>query len=78
MKWLFKKEVRKETLKTAYDPKEKKPVIRSSICTGEKVAGFRDLKTGKFEEIMLIRNDADREEYLKMYGIKPEELTTEY
>jgi hypothetical protein len=32
-----------------------KPVICASICTGEKVAGFKDIRTGKIEEIMLIR-----------------------
>ena len=74
MRWLFSKA--KE--QTSYDPDEMKPVIRSSICTGEKVAGFRNLQTGKFEEVMLIRNDADREIFLKMYSIRPEELTTEY
>ena len=24
-----------------------KPVIRASICTGEEVAGFKDIRTGK-------------------------------
>ena len=44
-------------------------MIRSSICTGEKVACFKDLRTGALEEIMLIRNDADLEEFRKRYGI---------
>ena len=35
------------------------PVIRSSICTGEQVAGFKDLTSGKFEELMLLRDDRD-------------------
>ena len=31
-----------------YDRETQKPVIRASICTGEKAAGFQDLRTGKF------------------------------
>ena len=45
------------------------PVIRCSICTGEQVAGFQDLKTGKFLEIQLIRRPEDLEQFKKEYGI---------
>ena len=38
-----------------YDSNYEEPVIRCSICTGEQVAGFLNLSTGKFEEVMLIR-----------------------
>ena len=55
-----------------------KPVIRSSICTGEKVAGFKNLTTGKFEDIMLIRNNKDMQEFLDLYGVKQEEITEEW
>ena len=51
-------------------------MIRASICTGEKVAGFRDEKTGRFEELMLIVEDRDLEEFLKLYGVKKEEIET--
>ena len=46
---LFKKKIVKKT----YDREHMKPVIRASICTGEEVAGFKDIRTGKIEEIML-------------------------
>lgn len=65
---------RKKEIKS-YDPSERKPVIRSSICTGEKTAGFLDLKTGRFHEIMLIRNDKDLKEFMLTYGIKDEPET---
>lgn len=55
-----------------------KPVIRSSICTGEKVAGFKNLTTGKFEDIMLIRDDKDLNSFLKLYGVSENELTKEW
>ena len=40
-----------------------------SICTGEKTAGFQDRKTGRFEEVMLIRSDADLQAFMEEYGI---------
>ena len=59
---------RKEKQKS-YDPDIKKPMIKASICNGEQVAGFKDLKTGSFEEIMLIKDNADLEEFKKQYQI---------
>ncbi|MBR4461289.1 MAG: hypothetical protein IKS51_01740 [Erysipelotrichaceae bacterium] len=55
-----------------YDETAVEPVIRASICTGEQVAGFRDLKTGHFTEVMLIRNNSDLDSFKKKYGIKNE------
>lgn len=49
---------------------DKKAVIRCSICTGEQVAGFKDEKTGKFTEVMLIRDDKDLKKFMKMYDLK--------
>ncbi len=68
----------KKTEKAVYDKTGKIPVIRSSICTGEKVAGFKDEKTGKFEELMLIRSEADRERFMLVYDVKKEELRKEW
>lgn len=53
----------------SYDKENKKPVIRCSICTGEQSAGFKDIHTGKFEEIMLIRNESDLNNFKRTYGI---------
>ena len=47
-------------------------MIKASICNGEQVAGFRNVKTGEFEEVMFLRNDADLEEFMEMYDIKDE------
>ncbi len=52
-----------------YDQSRLDPVIRASICTGERVAGFRDRQTGHFSEVMLIRTDADIQHFRQMYGI---------
>lgn len=69
---------RKKTVKDTYDKETQKPVIRSSICTGEKVAGFKDIHTGKFTEVMLIRNDNDMKVFLAKYDISAEEVRTEW
>ena len=55
-----------------YDAAKKRPVIRASICTGEKVAGFQDLETGAFEEGMLIRSESELQHFREMYGITGE------
>ena len=70
----FKKKQEKRT----YDQENQKPVIRSSICTGEKVAGFQDIHTGKFTEIMLIHTSGDLEEFCRLYGIGAGEISTHY
>lgn len=54
------------------------PTIRTGICTGEQVAGFKDPKSGKFTEVMLIRDDRDMKAFLKTYGIAPEDIRREW
>ncbi len=63
---------RKKTEKRSYDRFRQKPVIRASICTGEQVAGFKDLTTGAFEEVMLIRDQDDLALFKAMYDIAGE------
>lgn len=69
---------RKKKMTKSYDKENLSPIIRASICTGEKVAGFKDVNTGKFMEIMLIRNHKDLYEFKEMYGIKDEEISKEW
>ncbi len=59
-----------------YDPETQYPAIRASICTGEKVAGFRDKKSGSFTEVMLIRSQKDIETFKERYHV--DDLPTEY
>lgn len=70
---LFKKKI----VTYSYDKEKTKPVIKASICNGEQVAGFKDYDTGKIEEVMLIKNPADLEQFKAMYGIE-EEIAKEY
>ena len=59
---------KKKEKRLSFDRNRQIPVIRSSICTGEKTAGFKDQETGKFQDICCIRSD----------GISREEIRTEY
>ena len=61
-----------------YDKESQKPVIRSSICTGEQVAGFRDLNTGKFSECMLIRDNKDLDRFLTESDVSVAEIQKEW
>ena len=63
---------RKKPKQKSYDKDNMKPVIKCSICDGEKVAGFQDIHTGVFEEDMLIRNGSDMKEFMELYGITEE------
>lgn len=65
-----------EASSVIYDPKQQKAVLRCSICTGEQVAGFQDIHSGKFEEVMLIRDQADLLQFKRQYGV--EEITKIY
>ena len=63
---------------STYNKSGKIPVIRSSICTGEQVAGFKDSISGKFEELMLIRDSKDLSEFLHRYQVEESEIKREW
>ena len=52
-----------------YNPEMMKAVLKCSICNGEQVAGFKDIKTGHFTEVMLIKNSKDLDDFMKMYDL---------
>ena len=62
----------------AYDRENQRPAVRASICTGEKVAGFEDRRTGRFTEVMLLRTPDDLAEFRRLYGIGEDEIVTRY
>lgn len=69
---------RKKSVVQPYHKAGKIPVIRSSICTGEQVAGFKDPVSGKFDDLMLIRNSGDLEDFLAQYKVKEEDIQREW
>jgi len=52
-----------------FDRENQKAVLKCSICNGEQVAGFKDIHTGKFTEVMVIRNRADLGRFQEMYDL---------
>ena len=58
-----------------FDRELYEPVVRSSICTGERVAGFRDRRTGQFREVMLIRSERDLDAFRREYAVEGEIAT---
>lgn len=72
--WVQRKAVfmfgRKTIKKKTYDRENLRPVLRCSICTGEQVAGFKNIHTGKFEEVMLIRGQKDLDLFKEMYEVE--------
>ena len=54
----------------AFDPTRQRAALRCSICTGEQVAGFQDIRSGQFEEVMLIRGEADLQRFKSQYGVQ--------
>ena len=61
-----------------YDLAAFEPVIRASICTGEKVACMRDRESGKLHELMLIRTEEDFAAFCRRYRVKAEDVKTIY
>ena len=72
---LFKRKKQRPPL---FDKAGQVPVIRSSICTGEQVAGFKDPVSGKFHELMLIRDRDDLAEFLSQYQIDEGDIQREW
>ncbi len=62
--------------KKTYDKERLIPVMRASICTGERTVGFKDIYTGKYEQMILITNDDELRDFMESYGI--DKLTKEY
>lgn len=59
-----------KTQAVTFDLTKYRAVLKCSICTGEQVAGFQDVHTGKFEEVMLIRDQADLQHFKEQYGVE--------
>ncbi len=62
--------------KKEYNKENQRPILHCSICNGEQIAGFKDIHTGKFDEVMLIRSEDDLEYFKQQYGV--DEIEKEY
>lgn len=76
---MFGRKIYKGAIKReSYDKENERPVIKASICNGDQVAGFRNIHTGSFTEIITIKCSRDLDEFLEKYGIAAEEIKKEY
>ncbi len=58
-----------DTAVKKYNPKTQRPMLRTRIANGERMAGFLDPVTGHFKEVMIISKDEDIDEFMRRYGI---------
>lgn len=63
---------------TRFDPALYEPVIRSSICTGERVACMRERDTGRLHELQLIRTEEDIKAFCRRYHVEEKSIRTVY
>ena len=70
---------KKKTVTKTYDKENKKPVIKASICNGEQIAGFKDIHTGKIDEVMLIYTSfiSSMEQEVKTVTLLPFEIESD-
>jgi hypothetical protein len=54
------------------------PVILSSICTGEKVIGFKNTNTGEMVQAVSMKSEKDAENFCRKYGVKREDIKVVY
>lgn len=59
-----------------FDREKQYAVMRCSICTGERVVGFRNREDHTLVEVMVIQSEKDLAHFRKVYGI--EEIIKEY
>jgi hypothetical protein len=69
---------RKRPQPLRFPPEEYEPLLRQSICTGEKTACVRERATGRLREVQLIRDEKDLEAFCAACGADPAEIKTIY
>ncbi|MBE6022792.1 MAG: aspartate dehydrogenase [Cellulosilyticum sp.] len=72
---LFKKN---KIEKKSYDKTVFKPVLKSNLYNQEKVIGFKEIKTGKFHEEMLITSPNDLKNFMTTYNLTEDEISKEW
>lgn len=70
--------LRKKNDSYPYSKENEQPVIKSSICTGEQVAGFKNRTTGEFRDVMLIRDAKDLDHFMEIYNLEIVNIKKEY
>ena len=50
---------KKQAVTEQFDKEKFRAVLRCSICTGEQVAGFKDIHTGEFHDVIFGYNNLE-------------------
>ena len=53
-----------------FNPQKQYAVIRCSICTGEQVAGCKNIKDAHFTEVIVIKTKEDERRFKQIYDIE--------
>jgi hypothetical protein len=61
-----------------FPPEEYEPLLRQSICTGERTACVRERATGRIREVQLIRDQKELEDFCAACGTEPDSIKTIY
>ena len=69
---------KKSTVSNPYPLDKFEPVIRSSVCTGEKTACMKDRESGKLHEVLLIRDKEDLQNFADGIGVEVGSIRTVY
>lgn len=67
MKSILRRKNKEEII--PFDREKQQAVLKCSICTGEQVAGFKDIESGRFTEVSLIKTQADLDVFMKRYDL---------
>ena len=59
---------KKKPAAPAYDAETQEPAGRKSICTGEMTVGFVDKRTGRFQDLMKVEDQAALEDFCRSIG----------
>ena len=66
------------SLRDTYPPERFEPVIRSSICIGERTACMRDRETGRIHDLFLLRTPQELAQFAKDCGTEPDDIAIIY
>ena len=75
---MFFKKKNKVKFSVPYDSSCQIPVIHSSICTGEKTVGFKNINNHHFTEVICIQSEQDLDDFVAYYHLDKDLIQTEY
>ncbi|MBR0400256.1 MAG: aspartate dehydrogenase [Mogibacterium sp.] len=69
---------KKKNLVPLIDRSRGEAVLRCSICSGEQVLCFEEAGTGELRELMLVRSQADIDDFCRANGLSASDIRKVY